>query len=276
MKTNSFRDNIYSFYSSHKRTLPWRYEEDPYKILVSEVMLQQTQVSRVLVKYREFLDRFPSFQTLADSSLADVLRVWQGMGYNRRGKYLKGDAEIIVRDEKYRFLRSYSLSQDDMIQLLQQLPGIGHNTACAVVTYSFNIPTVFVETNIRTVYLYHFFKNKQNVSDKDILEIVNKTLDMQNPREWYYALMDYGAYLKREKKFKNTSSKHYAKQSKFEGSRRQMRGRILRILLEHGPSSRAMIASHLPEDERMESVLEELFKEGLIVKNTADTYSITS
>jgi len=266
--------------------------DDPYKIFVSEVMLQQTQVTRVLVKYPEFIKRFPTFRSLARASLKDVLTVWQGMGYNRRGKFLKEAAGIIVKDKRYEFMFHNRLSfprtresieldrsriksgmteqqmlkqvQHDNVDLLQLLPGIGHNTACAVVTYSFNMPTVFIETNIRAVYLYHFFKDKENVSDSDILNRVKNTLDMQNPRDWYYALTDYGAMLKKTKKFQNIQSKHYTKQSKFEGSRRQLRGRILKLLIESGPSSLNDIRSHLREDPRIEQIVEDMKNEGIL------------
>ncbi|KKR71889.1 MAG: Helix-hairpin-helix motif protein [Candidatus Roizmanbacteria bacterium GW2011_GWB1_40_7] len=266
--------------------------DDPYKIFVSEVMLQQTQVTRVLVKYPEFIKRFPTFRSLARASLKDVLTVWQGMGYNRRGKFLKEAAGIIVKDKRYEFMFHNRLSfprtresieldrsriksgmteqqmlkqvQHDNVDLLQLLPGVGHNTACAVVTYSFNMPTVFIETNIRAVYLYHFFKDKENVSDSDILNRVKNTLDMQNPRDWYYALTDYGAMLKKTKKFQNIQSKHYTKQSKFEGSRRQLRGRILKLLIESGPSSLNDIRSHLREDPRIEQIVEDMKNEGIL------------
>lgn len=279
MKQDDFKKAVRTFYENQKRDLPWRWVDDPYKILISEVMLQQTQVPRVLVKYPSFVNRFPSFESLAQAPLSEVLSEWQGMGYNRRGKFLKKAAEKVIDDDLYIFLLRYSegvktsFAQNDIgycINLLQQLPGIGYNTACAVVTYSFNIPTVFIETNIRTVYLYHFFEGKQNVSDKDILALVEKTLDMQNPRDWYYALMDYGTYLKRVKKVKNIQSKHYAKQSKFEGSRRQMRGRILKTLLTYGPISLQTLMSHLPDDERIESVVEDLLAEGIIEHSGTD------
>ena len=279
--------------------------DDPYKIFVSEVMLQQTQVTRVLVKYPEFIKRFPTFRSLARASLKDVLTVWQGMGYNRRGKFLKEAAGIIVKDKRYEFMFHNRLSfprtresieldrsriksgmteqqmlkqvQHDNVDLLQLLPGVGHNTACAVVTYSFNMPTVFIETNIRAVYLFHFFptspakggirgtsKNIGKVSDKEIMDLVEKTLDRKNPRDWYYALTDYGAMLKKTKKFQNIQSKHYTKQSKFEGSRRQLRGRILKLLIESGPSSLNDIRSHLREDPRIEQIVEDMKNEGIL------------
>ena len=261
--------------------LPWRYEADPYKVLVSEVMLQQTQVARVIPKYKEWLEKFPTIESLAHTSLRDVLIAWQGLGYNRRGKYLKEVAEKIVSDKRYQFMLTNShpefisgskLSQmlkqvqHDELQFLQELPGIGHATASAIVAYAFNKPVVFIETNIRTVYLYFYFKKDSHISDKQITELAEKTLDYDNPRDWYYALTDYGNMLKNTEKFKNIQSKHYQKQSKFEGSRRQVRGKVLKALLIDGPLSMTKIKMMLSNDDRVIRVLNDLEGEKLIVK----------
>ncbi|MBI4129830.1 A/G-specific adenine glycosylase [Candidatus Roizmanbacteria bacterium] len=296
MSPQEFQKTVYSYYYRYKRILPWRWESDPYRILVSEVMLQQTQVSRVIPKYHQWLAQFPTFQSLAEASLRDVIIVWQGMGYNRRAKYLHEAAKMIIMDKRYFFLltkipRSLAepdpalrdkesktqISKDsnrqnnhqvlDEVALLQELPGIGQATASAIIAYAFNMPVVFLETNIRAVYLFHYFKNKQNVTDKELLEYIKNTLDYANTRDWYYALTDYGAMLKKKEKFQNIQSKHYLKQSKFEGSRRQLRGRILKILLTKGSLSFEQIKKELPEDERIESVISELEKEGLIIKD---------
>ena len=310
MNAQEFQNKIYAYFLKHKRILPWRYEKDPYKVFVSEVMLQQTPVARVLVKYPEFIKRFPTFRSLADASLRDVFTVWQGMGYNRRAKYLKEAAGIITKDKRYEFMfhnilsfprtrESIELNRSriksgmtdsnilQLINILQMLPGIGQATACAMITYAFNMPTVFVETNIRAVYLFHFFptsppaggfggtsENIGKVSDKEIMDLAKKTLDRKNPRDWYYALTDYGAMLKREKKFQNIQSKRYARQSKFEGSRRQLRGRIIKTLLEYGPNTFEQIDLLLPKEERLESVLNDLETERMIEKNSTGQYCI--
>jgi len=267
MDTKVFQQKVYHYFSEHKRTLPWRYEVDPYKVLVSEVMLQQTQVTRVTAKYKEWLEVFPTVESLAHASLRDVLIVWQGLGYNRRGKYLREAAEMIVLEHAGRV--------PDTVEQLIKLPGIGHATAAAIVAYAFNKPVVFIETNIRTVYLYFFFRTERYISDKQITELVEKTLDCDNPRDWYYALTDYGNMLKNKEKFKNTRSKHYTKQSKFEGSRRQVRGLILKFLLENGPRSLRIIKSTLLGDERVELVLAELIDEQLVQKDKQDIYKIS-
>lgn len=222
MKEAEFRELIYTYYAHHKRVFPWRQTHDPYAILVSEIMLQQTQAGRSIPKYEEFLSAFPTVETLAQASTHDVLMRWQGLGYNRRGLYLRDTARIILNE--------YSGLVPKDVVLLDSLPGIGFATACAIATYAYSIPTVFIETNIRTVFLHFFFKDKMDVHDNEILPLVEKYLDRDNPRDWYYALMDYGVYLKKELKFTNAQSRHYGKQSKFAGSVRQVRGEVIRQL----------------------------------------------
>ncbi len=212
-------------------------------------MLQQTQAPRVIEKYNEFIKRFPTVKDLAIASNSDVLAAWQGLGYNRRALFLKKSAEKIVSD--------YHGIVPSKIEELITLPGIGHNTACAIVTFSFNIPTVFIETNIRTVFIHHFFKDTEDVSDKEIIKLVEKTVDTDNPRGWYYALMDYGVFLKKEFKNPSRKSKAYLKQSKFEGSRRQVRGEVIRRLLEH-------VEDVLDDIDK--GVLDDLEKEKIIKK----------
>ncbi|MDO8642566.1 MAG: A/G-specific adenine glycosylase [Candidatus Woesearchaeota archaeon] len=222
---HSFQKIVQKHYKENGRDLPWRQTTDPYQIVVSEVMLQQTQVDRVVKKYAEFVAHFPDFSSLAAASVGDVLRAWQGLGYNRRGLMLKQLAETVV--EKY----SSTLPNDPA--LLEELPGIGPATAQSICAFAFNVPVVFIETNIRTVFIHHFFKNRnkeKKVSDDELLPLVEKTLDKKNPRQWYNALMDYGTFLKKEFGNANVRSAQYARQSKFEGSNRQVRGRILKVL----------------------------------------------
>lgn len=219
------------FYNEHKRdTLPWRKTTDPYKILVSEIMLQQTQVSRVLEKYKEFLKKFKTAHKLAQAHLRDVLLVWQGLGYNRRAKFLHLASQKLATAHK-KNLESYDF--------YTSLPGVGQSTAGAVLAFSKNKPVVFIETNIRTVILHHFFKDKTAVHDKEIYSVLEKLLQKLptdfSVRDFYYALYDYGSYLKnklgKEKTTLHTKSKHYTKQSKFEGSKRQLRAFLLKVHL---------------------------------------------
>jgi A/G-specific adenine glycosylase len=218
-----FIETVKQYYAEHRRVLEWREHISPYGVLVSEVMLQQTQVPRVAEKFPAFTRRFPSFSALAAATVPEVLSEWQGMGYNRRGLYLRQAAIDIM--ERYGGVLPKSVEQVD------ELPGIGHATASAIVTYTYNLPTVFIETNIRRVFIHHFFEDRDEVSDTELLPLVAEAVDKENPRDWYYALMDYGTHLARTVPNPNRRSKHHSVQSKFEGSGRQLRGRILRTLL---------------------------------------------
>ena len=237
--------------------MPRRETRDPYKILVSEIMLQQTQVSRVLEKYGSFLKSFPTIRELAHAASGDVLRAWQGLGYNRRALLLKRCAEEVVE----RFGGVIPQERAD----LESLPGIGKATAGSMRAFAFNKPDVFIETNIRSVYIHHFFGDRSDVIDAALVPYIAKTLDRKNPREWYYALMDYGVYLKSIMPNPNRKSRHYTRQSRFEGSDRQIRGRALKILTEKRLVPKASLYKALGGDrERLEIIIAGLIKEGLI------------
>lgn len=217
-------------------------------------MLQQTQVSRVLVKYAEWLSVFPDMAALAGASVADVTRAWQGLGYNRRGLWLRHAAQMIVADYG-------GILPRDPAELVK-LPGIGPNTAGSVAAFAYDEPVVFIETNIRRVFLHEFFADREDVSDKELMPLIAKALDTDSPREWYWALMDYGADLARRVENPNRRSKHYAVQSKFEGSLRQVRGEVLRQLLSGG----RRLEEFEIADERLPMVLEALQRDGFIRK----------
>ena len=280
---------MYAYYRQNGRQLPWRYETDPYKILVSEVMLQQTQVGRVIPKYREFLKQFPTGGALASAPLQSVLAVWQGLGYNRRAKYLKDAMGIILRDPHYAFVRNFKKQisnsknnksserqntdsadvshVENMTNLLDKLPGVGHATACAIVTYAFNLPTLFIETNIRAVFLYFFFKEKEHISDTELMFYVKKTMDYRSPRDWYYALTDFGAMLKTKEKFSNTQSKQYTRQLQFQGSLRQVRGAIVRSCITSGRVGIEEMSTETGFDRsRIRLAVEGLVRDGLLVR----------
>ena len=256
---DSFVEQVWTHYHQHGRhDLPWRQSDvnalfDPYEILVSELMLQQTQVARVIPKYNSFLQRFPTVEMLAQATLGEVLQAWQGLGYNRRAKYLWQTAQMVYTRG------SFPKTQAELIKL----PGVGVNTAGAILAYAFNEPTIFIETNIRTVYIHHFFKDQENVPDKAILELVAQTLDAEHPREYYGALMDYGTWLKTHVRT-NHQSKQYALQSKFEGSKRKIRGQVIRELTAKDMTKFELHA--IIRDERLDSVLAELVNEEMIVK----------
>lgn len=248
--------NYYKKYGRHD--LPWRKTADPYKIVVSEIMLQQTQVERVIPKYRAFLKLFPTAHVLAQAPLGAVLHAWSGLGYNRRAKYLQQMAQSIVTEHKGKFPTT--------IEGFQKLPGIGPYTAGAIYAFAYNKPVPMIETNIRTVYIHHFFPTKKFVSDKDLMKVIEQTLDTKNPREWYWALMDYGSYLKSTGVKNNAKSKHYTKQSKFEGSKRQIRGAIMREVLK-GPTTVQHILKILDQTKKeVQPVFDDLAQEGFIKK----------
>jgi A/G-specific adenine glycosylase len=260
----AFQEVVLGHFMSHRRAMPWREPEvdgtfDPYKILVSELMLQQTQVNRVVPKYAEFLEVFPTINTLARGRLDKVLRVWSGLGYNRRAKYLYDAAKQLVS-------RAWPWKLQDLIAC----KGIGPNTAAAILTYAYNQPGVFIETNIRTVFIHHFFHDQTGVSDKAILELVAKTLPHQDYRTWYWALMDYGDFLKATIGNKSRQARAYNKQSSFHGSIRQLRGQVLRLLGEK-PMSKAVLSQKM-SDDRLENVCKDLMSEGLIHQKDGDYF----
>jgi A/G-specific adenine glycosylase len=258
-RIQTFRQIVDDHYRLQGRRLPWRETTDPYHILVSEIMLQQTQVQRVRDKFTEFIERFPDVRALSGASLHDVLASWQGLGYNRRARSLKESAELI--------LERHQGKVPDEEAALVELPGIGTATARAVQAFAFNKPVVFIETNIRTVYLFHFFKGRERVPDRELEPLVEQTLDRETPRRWYNALMDYGVSLKQNQGNPSRASYHYTKQSPFEGSVRQVRGAILRRLLNSEPLPYRQLAEELPfEAGRVDEALRGLEADGLVTR----------
>lgn len=264
---HAFRRAVYRHFKLYGRVLPWRTDYDPYHILVSEIMLQQTQVDRVIDKFNTFVEMFPDVQTLADASLEAVLQQWQGLGYNRRGVALREAAKIVVRD--------YKGVVPDSPEQLGMLPGIGPATAASIAAFAFNRPTLFLETNIRTVLIHHFFGDQQNIDDAMLLPVAEAVLDRRRPRSWYSALMDYGTTLKKEVGNLSRRSASYKKQSRFEGSRRQVRGAILKwLLLDGRTGTAATIVRHVRGDPLViAELLKQMLTEGLLMK-TGPVYRI--
>lgn len=253
----AFRSVVLTYFREHGRVLPWRNTDDPYEILVSEFMLQQTQVPRVLKAYPVFLSRFPSVHRLAEVSQPDVLVAWQGLGYNRRALYLHRTARQVVD--------GYSGIIPDDVSRLERFPGIGHATASAICAFAYNQPTVFIETNIRTVFIHHFFAGEPTVSDKDILPLVDQTVDTDDPRIWYHALMDYGVALKGAFGNPSRRSTSYTRQSPFQGSDRQLRSSILRIILAEKRISDHRLTTRICADRnRLNRIVASLIEDGFI------------
>jgi len=229
MEIEVFRDTVYSHYETAGRKFPWRGKASPWGIMVSEFMLQQTQVERVIPFWKNWMNKWPDIKDVAKASMEDVLREWNGLGYNRRGYFLKRSAEMIVRH--------YDGRVPGVPQNLLPLPGIGPYIAGAIACFAYNYPSVFIETNIRSALIHDFFPDRYDVKDSEIRPILEQALDRKNPRKWYYALMDYGAALKKQTENPGRRSAHYVKQSPFEGSLRQARGKILKTLVSTGPSN---------------------------------------
>ncbi len=260
MTKKKFQSTIYEYYTAHKRVLPWRTTTDPYKIMVSEIMLQQTQVDRVIPKFEAFIKRFPTVQKLAQAKVADILSLWSGLGYNRRALFLKRAAEEIVTEYK----GTFPIEQDALLDL----SGIGPYTASAIRAFAYNKPSSFIETNIRSVFIHFFFKDCEQVTDAELFPYITKMLDTENPREWYSALMDYGTMLKATIGNASRKSRHYTKQSKFQGSPRQVRGEVLKFLITTiTPVSELIVLKSVkrPKETVLEK-LDELVTEGFIIK----------
>ena len=266
------------------RDLPWRRTYDPYAIWISEVMLQQTQVSRVDGRWQRWLERFPTVDALAAAAPSDVLEEWQGLGYNRRALSVHRAAQAISE--------AGGVFPQDLKELVK-LPGIGPATAAGIRAFAFNLHGVYLETNVRTVFLHELYPQAEGVPDSELVPLVELTCPASvanaadaaatalTPRSWYYALLDYGAYLKKTIPNPSRRSKSHVKQSRFEGSHRQKRAELLRVLLAHKDEGGAEFETLHQElcqievnarretlDEQVTlGLLEELAKEGFCQKN---------
>ena len=249
------------------RDLPWRDTHDPYAILLSEVMLQQTQVSRVMGRWEQWLETFPTIADLASAPLPPVLELWQGMGYNRRALNLKRCAEEVVA------MHDGVVPSDK--KALLALPGIGPSTSAGVRIFAFRQPDMYLETNVRAVFIHELFPGRESVADKELVSLVEATCP-QDARAWYYALLDYGAYLKKTMPNPTRRSKHYTRQSKFEGSHRQKRAYLLRRVIDDALSTEDL-ARDLAQSERasgrqepsveeVRAILDELEREGFVMR----------
>ncbi|MEX0652375.1 MAG: A/G-specific adenine glycosylase [Candidatus Paceibacterota bacterium] len=268
MTKEVFQNKIWNHYYQSGRKLPWRTTKNPYRILVSEIMLQQTQVDRVVPKYKNFLKTFPTLEALAKASLKEVLVCWQGLGYNRRAKMLHETAVRVMEVHGGKIPKTK--------EALIKLPGIGDYTAGAICVFAYNTSEVLIETNVRSVYIHFFFKKSESVSDTEIRACVRKTQDVANPREWYYALMDYGSMLKKEGN-PSRKSKYYTKQSTFKDSDRQIRGSILKTVLESSggiTELKLLQTLDLYEKSRIRTQLKALQGEGF-VKNYRKKICVT-
>lgn len=253
--------------ASPLRSLPWRWNDNPYHVVVSELMLQQTQVDRVLPRFMEFISHFPSFAELANASFDAVFSRWQGLGYNRRAQHLHNLAKTV--------LTKYSGELPRCRENLRSLPGIGDYTAAAILVFAFQEPAAMIETNIRTVYHHHFFSGQVGVRDAQLMLLIEQTIDKNDCRSWFYALMDYGSRLKSLHRGIGQMSAHYKKQSSFIGSNRQARGQILSLLSRTGPCRLPQVVAEVGrEKDEVKRILGSLEKEAFVVRDRHGRYNI--
>jgi A/G-specific adenine glycosylase len=260
MDKAEFRKVIYDNYKKEGRVFPWRQDPSPWGVLVSEFMLQQTQTGRVIPYWERWMRLWPQPEDLANASLEAVVREWSGLGYNNRARRLRDCARLIVE--------RHGGTVPGVPEELRRLPGIGAYTAGAISCFAYNYPSVFIETNIRATVIHFFFQDRLDVPDAELLPILETVLDRRNPRKWYWALMDYGAALKKITPNPSRRSAHYTRQSPFQGSFRQIRGRLIRSLVSEGPASPQELGKRTgiapPE---VYKALEALEKDAMVAEN---------
>lgn len=256
-----FQQKVFQFYQENKRDLPWRKTIDPYKILVSEFMLQQTQVSRVLEYYTSWMDTWPTVQSLANETYKNVLQAWMGLGYNRRAMYLHNTANIILDEFEGDVLSA--------VNHYEKLPGIGLYTSKAIQIFAANADIATVDTNIRRI-LINEFDLDESISDKELFQLAKRCLPKGESREWHNALMDYGSLYLTSRK---TRIKPKTQQSRFQDSDRQIRGKILRLLLQEDQSKYQLQKEINVESKRLSKILSKMIQEETVSK-TEDYYHV--
>jgi A/G-specific adenine glycosylase len=249
-----FQQKILEFYQKNKRDLPWRKTTDPYHILVSEFMLQQTQVSRVVEYYNKWMESWPTVNNLASEEYKNVLQSWMGLGYNRRAMYLHNTAKIIVKDFDSDVLNA--------VNHYENLPGIGLYTSKAIQIFAANADIATVDTNIRRILISEFDLN-ENISENDLFSLAQLCLPHGKSRDWHNALMDYGAMYLTSRK---SGIKPKTQQSRFKGSDRQIRGQILRLLLKEDHSFYELHHQIQVNDTRLTGILDKMIHEKTISK----------
>lgn len=263
----AFRASVLDLYAREGRNFAWRRTTEPWAILVSEVMLQQTQTDRVSPKYEAWMARFPDAASVAAAGLPELYESWRGLGYNSRALRLREAARICAS--------RYSGQPPADENLLLELPGVGRYTARAVLAFAYGLPTVFLETNIRAALIFSFFPGKENIDDRELEQTAALVLDRDDPRTWYQALMDYGAWIKRREPNPSRRAAGYSRQARFEGSTRQARGAVLRAIADSGRLDLRLFAAESGIDYgRLRTAALGLERDGL-VKASGDQVGFT-
>lgn len=283
-QVTQFQNLILDWFATNQRDLPWRHTHDPYAVMVSEVMLQQTQVDRVKNYWPAWLDRWPTFENLANAPTADIIRAWAGLGYNRRAVNLKRAAEFILKEGSFTYF--------DTLAKLQTIPGIGPGTAGALMNFVWNIDTPFLEVNIKRI-LQRLAIGPETINgwakDKELMEVAKAVLPANKARIWPHALMDFGALAcrpndpfcetcplgkilppKRLLDKSKPSTLHPKPSIKFETTNRYWRGQILKALHTQSQSVSNLYRELLklnPElaPNRFKQLANDLKQDGLII-----------
>lgn len=259
-KVLAFQKKIFNWWKDNKRNLPWRNTTNPYYILISEIMLQQTQVNRAIEKYNEFIERFPTIENLAQADTADVLRYWSGLGYNRRALWLH-DAVKQIKEKGY-----FPKTPEELVKL----KGIGSYTSRSILIFAYNEDLVTIDTNIRRILVAENFA-EENAPEKELLKIASKLLPIGRSRDWHNALMDYGSL---ELTVAKTGIKPVSKQLKYKSSKRFYRGAIVKYFTRKEKADAIEIAENCEIPiEQLDEILQSLQKDGLIKKED-NNYSL--
>jgi A/G-specific adenine glycosylase len=265
-----------AWYAPRRSAYPWRETRDPYAIWVAEVMLQQTQASRVVHAYRDFLVRFPTVRALATASRRDVVRAWDRLGYNRRAVWLSEGARAIVREHSGRVPRDP--------ETLRMLPGVGAYTAAAVSSIAFGEPVAVVDTNVRRVVArVHLGVDGRQADTRAVWKLAQSWLDPDDPVTWNQAVMDLGRKVCRPQplcdvcplarvcafRTSGAMATHGpASKEAFQGSSRQVRGAIVRALRSHEALSPRRLAAETGFGAgRVEAAVEGLEADGLVERS---------
>ena len=248
-----FREKIFDFYRLNGRSFPWRQTTDRYAVMISEIMLQQTQAERVVPKFEAWLQQFPDIPHLASAPLQQVLWFWSGLGYNSRAVRLQRCASIIMD--------SFGGIVPGEPAILKTFPGIGEYTCRSIPVFADNLDTAAVDTNIRRI-MIHELGLPEDISPTKLQQEAEALVPSGRSRDWHNALMDYGSLVLTSKK---TGIRPLTKQSRFQGSKRWYRGKLIKELI----NSDGMFLEEVSEKYAscpwdLDEIINNLISEGLV------------